>query len=1346
MQILNGQGAADKRGIKHMYKRIRLTIKTRILLIAVFLLSCNITHNTAKAETTPSYFYFKQLSGKDGLASNFVRTIMLDSDGFFWFGTRAGLSRFDMHDFRNYYFVSDSVSSLPDDLIQFIMEDDNRKIWISTDRGLCRYSRKTDTFIPVTYDGKILQVRSRMMQDDGIIFGGAKGMIYKYDYRQNKLAPVPLQWDTPTTHYINYMSRWKEGTWIIASRWDGIWSVDTASWQVKRLPFCKEKSIMSIKIDKHGNIWISPYGKGLYKYSPRGVMLKRYNTNNSGLTNNIIIDMEECDNKLWLATDGGGINILNIDDETFSNIRYMPGDKHSFPESSVYCLYKDKYDNMWAGTIRGGVFGIRNVDMKTYQDVPNGSIQGLSNKTALCLLEDSAGIIWIGTDGGGVNRFDPETEKFTHYPTTYGAKISSIAAWSEDELIISSFAKGLYIFNKKSGQIRPFMLYDKKEDEAAFLSGISVDIDKYAPGKYYFYTNIIYNYDQATRKFDKIAMPDTVSIGDLQQIYTSSDTTYMFTQKQIFAIDNQNGKIGNVYKMKKFPYRINAIARDNEGTFWVGTDVGLFRYDVHANTTTYIGTNMFRDVTSILCVDDYLWIGCRRGSLFRYSIKKGLFFIFGESDGAATNEYLSKPVLQSRTSADIYMGGITGLLRIDGSKYKEQPSLGDLSIDLIDVQLDGKSVIRDIRNTGNELKIPARHSSLAIKVMAKEKDIFREKMYHLTLAGALDKTIETYDPHIELGTLPVGDYKLTISASMQDGNWSSPHTILKLKVVPPWYATTWFIMLVIIVVLFMVYVVITYIEKERRNKLEIEKKDQERKLSEDKVRFMISMSHELRTPLTLIYTPLKKLLSGDISDAALKKQLSRVFNQVCHMRNTINMILDIRRMEVEQTSIEVRPYRFNSWIESVMDDFQDEFRHKGITLKFDPDGEIDEVPFDKERLEMVISNLLMNALKFSPEGSTTTLTTKKDGEKIRVSVKDRGIGLTPKDMDHLFVRFYQGEHKKFGSGIGLSYSKTLVELHGGTIGAYNNDDGGATFWFELPLATHQNSNSEKPASPCLNDLFNAEAAITNEIPPSDYPLNNYNLLFVDDEKDLCTFIKEAFTEVFKCVYTASNGVEALEKVSKYPFDIIISDVMMPEMDGFEFCRRLKNDVAISHIPIILLTARTNSQSVLTGYKSGADFYLPKPFDSDMLLMIIRNILTNRENVKKRYRDTISGTVLPSEQTFSNADEQFLQKLNSFIIKNLDNPAFGVHSITVEMGMSRASLYSKIKALTDLGVNDYVNRIRIEQAMTLLEKSDLTIAEISERVGFSTPAYFSTSFKHFTSFSPTAYKNMKQKKV
>lgn len=1328
-----------------MHKHIRLTIKTRILLVAVFLLCCNLTHNTVKAETPSSFFYFKQLSGKDGLSSNFVRAIMLDSDGFFWFGTRAGLSRFDMHDFRNYYLVPDSVSSLPDDLIQFIMEDANREIWISTDRGLCKYSRNGDTFTPVTYNGKILQARSYMIQDDGIIFGGSKGEIYKYDYKQKKLTPLPLKWDTPTTHYINYISHWKKGTWIIASRWDGIWSVDTASLQVKRLGFCKEKSIMSIKTDKHGNIWVSPYGKGLYKYSPQGIMLRRYDTTNSGLTNNIIIDMEECDDELWLATDGGGINILNTTDETFSNIRYMPGDKHSFPESSVYCLYKDKYDNMWAGTIRGGVFGIRNVDMKTYQDVPNGSIQGLSNKTALCLMEDSTGIIWIGTDGGGINRFEPETEKFTHYPTTYGAKISSIAEWSEEELIISSFAKGLYIFNKKSGDISPFILYDKKEDEASFLSGISVDIDRYAPEKYYFYTDKIYCYDKASRKFTKMAMPDTVRTGDLQQIYTTGDTSYLFTQKQILALDNQKGKIDSVYLMKNFPYRINAITRDKAGIFWIGTDAGLFRYDVRNNTTTYIGTNMFRDVTSILCVDDYLWIGCRRGSLFRYSIKKGLFFIFGESDGAATNEYLSKPVLRSRTSPDIYMGGISGLLRIDGSKYKEQPALGELSIDLIDVQLDGKSVIGNIRNTGNELSIPARHSSLAIKVMAKEKDIFREKMYRLSLEGALDKTIETYDPYIELGTLPVGNYKLTVSASMQDGNWSPAYTILKLKVIPPWYATPWFILLIIIVALFIVYVVIAYIEKERRNKLEMEKKDQERKLSEDKVRFMISMSHELRTPLTLIYTPLKKLLSGNITDAVLKKQLSRVFNQVCHMRNTINMILDIRRMEVEQTSIEVHPYRFNIWIESLMDDFRDEFTHKGITLKFDPDSEIDEVPFDKERLEMVISNLLMNALKFSPEGSTTTLTTKKDGEKIRVSVKDRGIGLTAKDMDHLFVRFYQGEHKKFGSGIGLSYSKTLVELHGGTIGAYNNDDSGATFWFELPLIS-KNSNTERPASPCLNDLFNAETAITNEVPPSDYPLNNYNLLFVDDEKDLCTFIKEAFTGVFKCVYTASNGTEALEKVYKYPFDIIISDVMMPQMDGFEFCRRLKNDVAISHIPVILLTARTNNQSVSTGYKSGADFYLPKPFDSDLLLTIIRNIFRNRENIKKKYRDTISGAVLPSEQTFSNADEQFLQKLNTFIIKNLDNPAFGVHAITVEMGMSRASLYSKIKALTDLGVNDYVNRIRIEQAMTLLEKSDLTIAEISERVGFSTPAYFSTSFKHFTSFSPTAYKNMKQKKV
>lgn len=1327
-----------------MYKRNRYTTAIKILLIAVSFISCPLHHATGN-EKSPAYFYFKQLSGRDGLSSNFVRDIMLDYNGFFWFGTRAGLSRFDMHDFRNYYSVPDSVSSLPDDYIQFIFEDGTKKIWVSTQRGLCRYNKETDTFTPVTHGGKILQARSYMLVEGGIIFGGAQGTIYKYDYTRAELAQVPLKWDTPTTHYINYVSRWKKGTWIISSRWDGIWTVDTVSWQVKRAGFCTEKSIMSIKTGTNGTIWVSPYGKGLYKYDSDGKIARRYNTTNSGLINNIIIDMEECNNELWLATDGGGINILNTEEETFSNIRYIPGDKHSFPVSSVYCLYKDKYDNMWVGTIRGGVFGIRNVDMKTYQDVPNGSTQGMSNKTVLCLLEEESGIIWVGTDGGGINRLDPQTERFTHYPTTYGAKISSIAEWNKDELIISSFAKGLYIFNKKSGSLRPFILYDPQEDEAAFLSGISVDINNYAPGKLHFYTDIIYTYDIPNRKFSKVSLPDSIRLGDLQQIYAKGDTTYLYTQKTIFALDNKTNTISNVYKIKNFPYCINAVAKGCGGIFWIGTDAGLFCFDSAADKLTHIPTSMFRDVTFIINVGDYLWLGGRSGALFRYSIKKGLFVIFGESDGATSNEYLSKPILRSRKNGDIYIGGISGLLRIDGSKYKEQPDIEEPNIDLIDVQLDGKSVVNKTKNAERFLEVPGKHSSLTAKVMVKEKDIFREKIYRFHLTGTIEKYSETYNPYIELGILPVGEYQLSVSINMKNGEWSPTKTILSINVVPPWYATTWFIILLVLTVLFIIYAIVSYIEKERRNKLMIEKKEQERQLSEDKVRFMISMSHELRTPLTLIYTPLKKLLGGTIPDTGLKKQLSRVFNQVCHMRNTINMILDIRRMEVEKTSIEVKPYKFNNWIETVADDFYDEFQHKGITLQLEQDDAIEEVQFDKERLEMVMSNLLMNALKFSPEGSTTTLTTKKNGDKIRVSVKDRGIGLTPKDLDHLFIRFYQGEHKMFGSGIGLSYSKTLVELHGGTIGAYNNDDGGATFWFELPLQ-YKNGEIADTVSPRLNDLFTTEADIISEAPPEDYPLNNYNLLFVDDEKDLCTFIKEAFTGVFKCVYTASNGVEALEKAYKYPFDIIISDVMMPEMDGFEFCRRLKNDVAISHIPVILLTARTNSQSVTTGYKLGADFYLSKPFDSDLLLTIIRNIFRNRENIKKRYRDTVSGVVLPSEQTFSNADEQFLLKLNSYIVNNLDNPAFGVHSITVEMGMSRASLYSKIKALTDLGVNDYVNRIRIEQAMILLEKSDMTIAEVSERVGFSTPAYFSTSFKHFTTLSPSAYKNTKQNKT
>lgn len=452
----------------------------------------------------------------------------------------------------------------------------------------------------------------------------------------------------------------------------------------------------------------------------------------------------------------------------------------------------------------------------------------------------------------------------------------------------------------------------------------------------------------------------------------------------------------------------------------------------------------------------------------------------------------------------------------------------------------------------------------------------------------------------------------------------------------------------------------------------------------------------------------------------------------------------MRRMEVGYEELHLDPHDLNSWLGTVVDDFVEEYQTKGMTLRFELDPQIGKVVFDKEKCEIVVSNLLMNAFKYSEGNTEVVVMSEKKGNNVRISVKDQGMGLSAKDLSHLFTRFYQGEHKISGSGIGLSYSKTLLEQHGGQIGAYNNEDKGATFWFELPLEQMDGCVAMKSGD-YLNNVEPERSEEDMQVPDSiDFSMENYSILVVDDESELRTFMAEAFKGVFKNVYMASDGEEGLAMVRRYQPDIVVSDIMMPKMDGYELCHRLKSDIEISHIPVVLLTVRSSQESRAISYKLGADSYLPKPFDVDLLLTIVRNLLRNRDQVKAYYR-SVSGVVkTPEEQTFSNADEKFLRKLNKLIVENLDNTDLDVKYLTVEIGMSRASLYNKVKILTGLGVNDYINRVKIEQAMQMLASTDLSVTEVSERTGFSSSRYFSTLFKQFTSETPTSYKNRMKK--
>lgn len=588
---------------------------------------------------------------------------------------------------------------------------------------------------------------------------------------------------------------------------------------------------------------------------------------------------------------------------------------------------------------------------------------------------------------------------------------------------------------------------------------------------------------------------------------------------------------------------------------------------------------------------------------------------------------------------------------------------------------------------------------------------------------------------LELSNLSPGKYHIEVSCMTKDGNYTMPIHLTDIHVTPPWYKTDWFIILCCIFLTGGIIVGMSIFNIRKEVKIQKRLKEYRQYFNEKKIDFLIHINHELRTPLTLIYAPLKRLIDKNETQGLpsyLMPQLQLIFNQAQYMREIVDMVLDWNSMEAGYSKLKIQKCKLDEWITNIVKDFTEEARQKGICIKLQMTTDIEEVWFDKQKCHTVLSNLLMNALKFSMPESCITINTRKLENKVRISVVDEGIGIQDSDITNLFTRFYKGNHKEKGSGFGLYYAKTIMEMHGGDIGAYNNTDKGATFYLELPLL---DINEKAEAT----RLLQKEAPIVNTTQDLHFDCTGKTILIVEDEKELREYLIESFTGTFKKVYAADNAISALETCRKKQPSIIVSDVMMPQMDGFELCRQIKNDIRISHIPVILLTARYDQTGITTGYKSGADSYIPKPFDLAFLKVVVGNILKNREKIHSQYV-TVTGSPSLLDLTNSKADEDFMKKINAVIHENLSDEGFSVQQLADAMIVSRSSLYSKIKIITGMGVNDYINRLRIEQAMSLLVNTNLNINEISCEVGFTYPRYFSSTFKNMTGMTPKQFRN------
>ena len=1275
-------------------------------------------------------YYFRQISLEQGLSQSRVQCIYRDHQGVIWIGTKWGLNSYDQSELKSYFHDREQPNSLPDNFIRFITEDRLGDLYVSTNKGIAIYNKAENQFQPLKYNGKPFNAWSYLQIGDNFLFGGEE-TLYQYNLTDKSITTIFPDIDGDKLKCINRIFQWSPDVLITSSKKDGLWMYDLIKKKMYRCPFVKEREINTIFVDSQNRLWVSFYGKGIACYSKEGKRLFSLSTKNSGLNNDIIFDFLEKDNQLWIATDGGGINILDFQTMKFSYLKHISDDEQSLPNNSIYRLYKDQMDNIWIGSIHGGLFAIKKVFIKTYKDVPLNNPNGISERTVVSIFEDKDTLLWIGTDGGGINSFDQKTNTFHHYPTTYGEKVTSITDFSENELLLSCFNKGVFTFNKRTAQMQPFPIINDSISKREFSSGDLVNL--YATkDNIYILGAKVYIYNKHTRQTSILYAPqiDIQRQIAMQAIYSDDTHLYLMGTNNLFKLNFKTNELSSLVNMKEGD-DFTSACRDDKGNFWIGSNFGLLFYNKQTGKTEKIHTNLFNSVSS-LAYDKKgkVWIGAQN-MFFAYIINEKRFVILDESDGVPSNELIFTPIPALRTP-NLYMGGTMGLVRINTDIIFESNSSPILK--LLEVKLNGKSTLKQVNN--NCISIPWNHSSFNIKVIADEKNSFRKHLFRYVITGKDKMVIESYLQTLELGTLASGEYTISVSCDTSNGEWSQPTEILTIIVSPPWWKSTWFIILCIFFAFLVAGVVFFSLIRKKENRLKREMREHEKKIYEEKIRFLINISHELRTPLTLIYASLKRILNKEVKQDELPEYLQGAFKQANQMKDIINIVLDTRKMEVGQEVLHISSHPLHKWIQEVAETFQTASKAKEIEITYDFDDSIQSIAYDDTKCKVVLSNLIMNALKYSPNQTRIVIKTIRTNESIQVHVQDQGIGLDNVDIKKLFTRFYQGKHNEGGSGIGLSYAKMLIDLHGGRMGAFNNKDRGATFFYEIP-ANLQEQEVSCPQHSYLNELLSSPEE-EEKIESGAFSLQGYSLLIVEDKQDLREFLKNALKDKFKKIYQAENGLVALEVIKQQQPDIIVSDVMMPQMNGYQLCKEIKENLNISHIPVILLTARADSESQMLGYKLGADAYLPKPFEMEMLLSVIQNQMRNREYIKSRYRGN-QFILSPQEATFSNADEQFMIKLNEMIDQNLSQPDLDVKFLTAQMAMSRTSLYNKVKELTGMGANDYINRRRIDKAIILLTQSDMSITEISEQVGFTYQRYFSTLFKEMKGMTPSQFR-------
>ena len=1355
------------------------------------------------AQSTLENYQFRLLnrdtskSGIYTIAQDQFRFMWIGTNG-------SGLYKYDGVNYVAYEHNSNDSNSINSNLIYSIYVDSQNRLWIGTDEGLCLYNRNLNTFEninlkPNSNKDQVISVKSIIEDNYGNLFlGTLKNGLLKLNTKSRSITLIKS--DKQNSKYDVYcLAKNRKGT-IYAGTNFGLDIVDPIRNESKNaVAESSDKTvsgnIVSMYFDENQNLWLGKGFEGLIKVDFKSGTKKiiSYPITSKRIMSIVATDI----NTIICATENDGLIVVNqqgIVQKKYTNSKF---NSRSLSSNSIWSLYTDQEKRIWIGYYNKGlgVFDKTNSKINIIESLA-GNPQSLQTGCVTSIDKDSNGDLWISMEGGGVDIYNPVTKTFKHitktdnrfYSGLTNDNITKVFIDKKQNIWLCSWNEGIFLLKKGS---KNFINYNTKNTLNLTSDNImSIDEDSrgiiwigtFSKGLHYYNPSNNQFYHCNTKPF----LTSGLINSDIRKVFVDSDdSVWVGTTTGLYQVNTKNpnllsvislrNKMSEKLKNHKSTHTINTLYQSKNGEIWIGTDgAGLFSYNKKtANITwhtNFKGLNE-KSISSIVESDEgYIWISGKKG-ITRLNLKNKTTLNYSTDDGLLGNDFNNNSVLKDRDGL-LYFGSYEGLNFFNPKKMIK--SKKQLPIYLTDLKLFNKSVgplEKDsplIKVLSETKKIILKHdqSVFTIDFIGLNYSFPAKNEFAYYLEGFEDswnyignKRSATYT------NLAPGNYVFKLKAAEKNGIWSQPLE-LKIEILPPWWKTSFAYIFYSLLLLAGIHFSNQYYQNRfRQNQLiEFEKKKamQIEKLNNKKLQFFTNISHEFRTPLTLILNPLGDIIrnySTDLPDDVTNK-LMTIQKSSDRLSRLINELMDFNQLQFNNMNLQLQSIDVVSFTKDIVSYFDEEAHSRRIHLQFESNKTVLKDWIDPKMFEKIIFNVISNAFKVTPDDGRISIKVVFNEEPLHfplissennqtyssfaIIVEDTGSGLEKKDIKKIFDRFYQVNNLNktyYGStGIGLEVVRGFVELHKGIIEVESELKVGTTFKLIFPIGKEFFNENEilhieykKDKKISFTPVVQKEEAITDNHEKKD---RIYTILIVEDNVELRNYLKNELKKEYK-VLVAENGQVGLELALQKLPDLILTDVMMPVMNGLELCKSIKADVKTSHIPLMMLSAKTLVNDRLDGIDSGADMYLSKPFDINILKSSLVQLINSRQIMFNKF---YKGITLNTKEKTTTSDNEFIKNALNYITENISEPELSVEVLAAKVFLSRSQLYRKIKTLTGVSVNEFIRNVRLEKAKELIELGNNNITEISFKVGFSSPSYFTKCYKERYGHLPTYYKS------